>query len=71
MTFYFDAEKNDLVGNNMFADDYGYGPLASRDGYELVIDVDEIMENGRALAKLREMRSAIDSAIEANSDSGE
>lgn len=58
MTFYYDADENDLVGNR--AAEY-----AEFDGDSLVIDVDTIMEDGRGLRKLREMRDAVDGAIEA------
>lgn len=58
MTFYYDTDENDLVGNR--AVEY-----AEFDGDSLVIDVDHIMDEGRGVRKLREMRDAVDSAIEA------
>lgn len=63
MTFTYDEGENELVGNNMFYEDYN---LAKRRNDSLVIDVEWMMEEGRGLSKLREMRSAIDAAIEAN-----
>jgi hypothetical protein len=65
MTFYFDSEENELVGNNAFDERLGF---ASEDDDSLVMDVDFIMEEGRGLRKLREMRRAVDAAIEANAD---
>jgi hypothetical protein len=64
MTFYYDHEEDELVGNNMFAEDVPYGPLAEQDGDTLRIDVEEIMEEGRGLRKLNEMKSAIQGAID-------
>lgn len=61
MTFYYDADEEELVGNNMFYDDYD---MAEVDDDSLVINVDWIMEEGRGIRKLEEMRDAIDSAIE-------
>lgn len=61
MTFYYDEEAEELVGNNMFYEDYN---IAEADGDSLVIDVNWIMEEGRGVRKLQEMRDAIDSAIE-------
>ena len=63
MTFYYDEDENELVGNNAFDDGLGF---AEQDGSNLRIDVDYIMEEGRGLGKLREMLSAIEGAIEAN-----
>lgn len=65
MTFYYDDDAGELVGNNMFYEDY---ELAERDGDSLVINVDWIMEEGRGVRKLEEMRNAIDSAIEDQSE---
>lgn len=67
MTFYYVEEDNELVGNNMFYEG-DYGPLAERDGDSLVIDVTEIMEEGRGVGKLREMKRRVEDAIEANED---
>jgi len=63
MTFYYDKDENELVGNNAFDDEHGF---AEQDGSNLRIDVDYIMEEGRGLGKLMEMESAIEKAIEAN-----
>lgn len=63
MTFYYDEVEDELVGNNMFYDDYD---LAERRGDTLAINVGWMMREGRGLSKLREMRSAIDAAIEAH-----
>jgi len=63
MTFYYDEDENELVGNNMFYEDYD---LAERRTDSLVINVEWMMDEGRGLSKLREMRDAIDAAIEAN-----
>jgi len=63
MTFYYDEDKNELVGNNAFDEDLGF---AAQDDDTLRMDVDQIMEEGRGLRKLREMQSAVESAIEAN-----
>lgn len=65
MTFYYDDETDTLVGNNMFYEG-AYGPIADRNGDTLEIDVTEIMEHGRGMKKLREMQSAIQSAIDAH-----
>lgn len=63
MTFYYDEDENELVGNNAFDEDLGF---AVQDDGTLRMDVDQIMEEGRGLRKLREMQSAVESAIEAN-----
>jgi len=63
MTFYYDEDENELVGNNMFYEDYD---LAERRDDTLAINVEWMMDEGRGLSKLREMRDAIDAAIEAN-----
>jgi len=63
MTFYYDEDKNELVGNNAFDEDLGF---AAQDDDTLRMDVDQIMEEGRGLRKLRGMQSAVESAIEAN-----
>ncbi|MDY6778992.1 MAG: hypothetical protein SV760_00265 [Halobacteria archaeon] len=65
MTFWFDDDENELVGNMAFDDEYGY---ASEEDGELQIDVETIMEEGRGVGKLREMKRAIDAAIEANDE---
>jgi len=65
MTFYYAPKDDELIGNNMFHTG-DYGPLAERDGDTLKIDVSEIMENGRGVAKLHEMHLAIIEAIEAH-----
>lgn len=65
MTFYYDDEANELVGNNAFDERLGF---ATADGDTLRMDVDFIMEEGRGLSKLREMRDAVDAAIDANSE---
>ena len=46
----------------------GTGPVTGVDAESgtVTVDVDKIMEDGRGLAKLREIRDAIESAIEAN-----
>lgn len=64
MTFYYDESENELVGNAAFDEEYGY---ASVDDDTLLIDVDHIMEEGRAEAKLKEIRDAAKDALEANS----
>jgi len=63
MTFYYDSDENELVGNNAFDERLGF---ATEDGDTLRMDVEFIMEEGRGLKKLREMRDAVDAAIEAN-----
>lgn len=61
MTFYYDEETEELIGNNMFYEGYDMAYVA---GDSLIINVDWIMEEGRGISKLKEMRNAIDSAIE-------
>lgn len=63
MTFWYDKEADELIGNVAFDDEYGY---AEQDGTDLRIDVTTIMENGRGEGKLREMKGAIDDALEAH-----
>ena len=63
MTFYYDSDENKLVGNNAFDENLGF---ATEDGDTLRMDVEFITEEGRGLKKLREMRDAVDAAIEAN-----
>lgn len=65
MTFWYDEDTNELVGNMAFDDEYGY---ASEEGGELHIDVDTIMEEGRGTGKLKEMIRSIEEAIESNSE---
>jgi len=65
VTFYYDEDENELVGNNAFDDRLGF---ATEDGDTLRMDVEFIMEEGRGLSKLREMRDAVDAAIDANSE---
>ena len=67
MTFYYETDTDRLVGNNMFYE-YEYGTIAQVDGESLFIDVETIMEDGRGINKLKEMRSAIDDAIEAHEE---
>jgi hypothetical protein len=62
VTFYYDSGQDELVGNNMFWDD-NHDAIASRDGDTLKIDVTTIMEDGRGLSKLREMRDSLEDAI--------
>jgi len=60
MTFYYIEEENVLEGNHGV--DY-----AEIDAFgNLVIDVDYIMDEGRGIEKLEEMKNQIDEAIEAN-----
>lgn len=59
MTFYFIEDENVLEGNRL-------GEFTDVDGEMVQIDVDGIMEEGRGLDKLLEMRRQIDKAIEAN-----
>lgn len=63
MTFYYDSDENELVGNNAFDEDIGF---AERDGDTVRFDVDCIMGEGGGLRKLKEIRNAVESAIEAN-----
>lgn len=63
MTFYYDAEADELVGNNVFDEDIGFGEV---DGDTLYLDVTKVMEEGRGLRKLTEIRDAVESAIEAH-----
>lgn len=65
MTFYYDEDTNELVGNNAFDDRLGF---AIEDDDTLRLDVDFIMEEGRGLSKLREIRDAAQRAIDANSE---
>ena len=65
MTFYYDEEADELVGNNVFHDDVGFGTV---DGDTLRLDVTAVMEDGRGLRKLHEMRDAIEGAIETHED---
>jgi len=65
MTFYYDEDENALCGNNAFHPEYGFS-YVDDDGVTLVMDVDYIMDEGRGLKKLREIRDAADAAIEAN-----
>lgn len=57
MTFWFDREENELIGNNL-----GEFTTVTDDG-EVHIDVEGIMERGRGTDKLKEMVSQIVSAI--------
>lgn len=57
MTFWFDREENELIGNNL-----GEFTTVTENG-EVHIDVGGIMERGRGTAKLKEMVSQIVSAI--------
>lgn len=68
MTFFYDAETDTLVGNNMFYESTNHRQIASVDFQTLEIDVTVIMEDGRGLGKLREMRNAIDAAIDAHTE---
>lgn len=63
MTFYYDEDENELVGNNVFYEDF---EMAEKDGDTLRIDVDWIMEEGRGEYKLKEIRDAVERAIEVN-----
>jgi len=65
MTFYYDSDADELVGNNAFDDTNGF---AEQDGSNLVLDVTFIMEEGRAIKKLKEIRNATQYAIDAHSD---
>jgi len=65
MTFYYDSDADELVGNNMFYEDYD---LAERDDDTLRINVEWIMEEGRGEAKLREIRDSVEAALDAHSD---
>lgn len=67
MTFYYDEDENELRGNNAFHPEHGFAYIED-DGSTVVFDVDYIMDEGRAMGKLKEMRSAIDAAIEANEE---
>lgn len=61
MTFYWMEVENVFEGNRL-------GAFTEVDGEMVTIDVDAIMERGRGVGKLREMRRAIDDAIEAHED---
>jgi len=63
MTFYYDTDDDELVGNALF--DERYGPIAEQDGDTLRISVEQIMEEGRGIKKLEEMEGAIQDAIAA------
>lgn len=65
MTFYYDSDADELVGNNMFYEDYD---LAEVDGDTLRINVEWIMEEGRGEAKLKEIRDAAQSALDEHAD---
>lgn len=65
MTFYYDEDEDELVGNNMFYDGYD---LATRDGDTLKINVEWIMEEGRGESKLKEIRDAAQNALDAHSE---
>lgn len=65
MTFYYDSDADELVGNNMFYEDYD---LASREGDTLKINVTWIMSEGRGKSKLKEIRDAAQNAIDAHAD---
>jgi len=65
MTFYYDSDADELVGNNMFYEDYD---LAERDGENLRINVAWIMEEGSGEAKLREIRDAAQDALDAHAN---
>jgi hypothetical protein len=67
VTFYYDSDEDELVGNNMFYEDYD---LAERDGDTLRINVEWIMDEGRGEAKLREIRDSVQAALDAHSDDG-
>lgn len=64
MTFYFLEDENVLEGNHL-------GRYTEIDGDEVRIDVDAIMEEGRGIQKLDEMRMRIEDAIDANAEGGE
>lgn len=67
MTFYYDADADELVGNNAGAfAEFRDGPNPGTDS--LHIDVTEIMEDGRGRAKLREIRDAAQQAIHAHEE---
>lgn len=59
MTFYYVEEDNVLEGNRL-------GAFTEVDGESVTIDVDAIMDEGRGIDKLNEMKRQIDAAIEAN-----
>ena len=59
MTFWYDEEENVLEGNRV-------GAFTEVDGEQVTIDVDGVMEEGRGVDKLREMKRQIETAIEAN-----
>ena len=57
MTFYYDATDDALVGNNL-----GEFVEIDEDG-TVTIDVTAIMDDGRGFDKLKEMSTAVTSAI--------
>ena len=61
MTFWYDEDENVLEGNRL-------GTFTGVDGEHVTIDVDGIMEEGRGVGKLREMKRQIETAIEANEE---
>jgi len=65
MTFYYDEDADELIGNNMFYEDHD---MAEHRGDTLAINVEWIMEEGRGLSKLREIRDSVDAAIEAHDE---
>lgn len=57
MTFWFDSDDNELVGNNL-------GPFVEVEENGTVhIDVGGIMDEGRALAKLKSIQKSVVNAI--------
>jgi hypothetical protein len=68
MTYTYRPDDNELVGNRLMevseVQEGTHGDLPPA----LVTDVDEMMAEGRGIAKLEEMKSAIEAAIEANRD---
>lgn len=61
MTFWFDDQENVLVGNRV-------GKYTEVNDEEIRIDVDAIMNNGRGISKLNEMKREIQKAIDANEE---
>lgn len=60
MTFWYDSETNELIGNNL-------GPFVTvEDNGTVRIDVEGIMTEGVGLPKLRSIQSSVVNAIVAN-----
>lgn len=65
MTFWYDYDENELIGNNL-----GQFVTIEDDG-TVHIDVGGIMDEGRALDKLKSISKAVTNAIVANAGGGQ